>query len=340
MEMVESFDSKVKTDFMTRANCDGATRADRVPAPASGAKPGACMITLRNRLARVPGLAFLLPTFATPARRGLDTAVLRPILFAGAALALLLATALHAADRVPLSGYVLPGLNQMENLGRVPAAQEIKLAIGLPLRNAQGLTNLLRDIYNPASPKYRHYLTPQQFSDMFGPTELEYQAVTAFAMAHGLEVSLKHPNRMVLDVTGTASAVENAFQITLNQYKHPTENRNFFAPSTEPSVPFGLSILDVSGLNNATKPHPHYKLPPANPARFILRIARPPSRGANSRQRAKTNPLIRCRYLRRLRRWRGTDLDTDPDWRERRCRFAALNTIEMAPDFKEKFRRS
>src|SRR2546428_13848422 len=47
-------------------------------------------------------------------------------------------------------------------------------------------------------------------------------------------------------------------------YRHPTENRTFFAPDVEPSVPSALAVLDISGLNNYTLPHPKYKLKPAN----------------------------------------------------------------------------
>ena len=36
-------------------------------------------------------------------------------------------------------------------LGRLAADHQLRLAIGLPLRDAPGLTNLLREIYDPAS---------------------------------------------------------------------------------------------------------------------------------------------------------------------------------------------
>ena len=53
--------------------------------------------------------------------------------------------------------------------GRLAADRELNLAIGLPLRNQEELTNLLQRIYDPASPDYHHYLTPAQFAEMFGP---------------------------------------------------------------------------------------------------------------------------------------------------------------------------
>jgi uncharacterized repeat protein (TIGR01451 family) len=50
--------------------------------------------------------------------------------------------------------------------------------------------------------------------------------------------------------------VEKAFQVTLRTYQHPKENRTFFAPDTNPIVDSALPILDVSGLDDYSIPHP------------------------------------------------------------------------------------
>ncbi len=171
--------------------------------------------------------------------------------------------AARAEDR-QLSGHVPAAVKNLRPAGRLAGSTPMKLAIGLPLRNTQELDNLLRDIYDPASPNYHHYLTPGQFADRFGATEHDYQALIAFANANHLTVSGKHPNRMLLDVTGTVSDVENAFKTTMQIYQHPKENRTFFAPAVEPSVPAGLAVADISGLNNYSSPHPNYHIRPAS----------------------------------------------------------------------------
>ena len=136
----------------------------------------------------------------------------------------------------------------------------MNLAIGLPLRNTEALTNLLEQVYDPASPNYHHYLTPEQFTQQFGPTEQDYQQVKEFARAHDLVVIGEHPNRMLLDVRGKASDIQKAFQVTLRNYHSSSENRNFYAPDSEPSVPESLPIEDVMGLDNYRRPHAKYKL--------------------------------------------------------------------------------
>jgi len=155
-----------------------------------------------------------------------------------------------------LQGHVPAAAARLTPVGRLEANRELKLAIGLPLRDKKGLTNLLQAIYDPASPEYRHFLTPAQFAERFGPTEADYQAVTAFAVANGLTVTATHPNRVLLNVSGPVSNIEKAFHLTMRTYAHPRENREFYAPDAEPSLNLAAPVLHISGLNNYLLPHP------------------------------------------------------------------------------------
>ena len=167
------------------------------------------------------------------------------------------ALASATGDLKQLSGHVPSVVSRLTAVSLFSSTNRLALAIGLPLHNRSTLETLLKQINDPASPNYHHYLNPDQFTAQFGPTEQEYQQVVAFAKASGLTVKATHANRMILEVEGTADKVQSAFQVTLHLYQHPTENRLFFAPDTEPSVPAGLFIQDVSGLNNYSRPHSH-----------------------------------------------------------------------------------
>lgn len=170
--------------------------------------------------------------------------------------------AASGAGLTTLHGHVPAIVAQLTPKGVLPADTNLTLAIGLPLHNQAELTNLLEQIYDPNSPNYHKFLTPDQFTTQFGPTEQDYQAVKNFAAANGLTVIGTHPNRMLLDVTGKASDIQNAFHVTLRTYRHPTENRDFYAPDTEPSVPSNVPILDVGGLDSFRRPYPHFKVSP------------------------------------------------------------------------------
>jgi uncharacterized repeat protein (TIGR03803 family) len=181
-----------------------------------------------------------------------------------AILLLLFATRAWATERQMLRGHVPAVVAGLSPVGTLPGTNRLNLAIGLPLRNQEALTNLLRQIYDPASPNYRHYLTPEQFTEMFGPSEQDYQAVIAFAKTNGLAVTSTYPNRMLVNVSGAVRDIEKVFHVRMRLYQHPKENRTFYAPDVEPSVPSGLAVLDVNGLNNYALPRPLFRRPSAS----------------------------------------------------------------------------
>ncbi len=185
----------------------------------------------------------------------------RPLLRARSIGLALIFSAIHpglAAERQVLPGHVPPAVARLnlQPTGQLPATKSLRLAIGLPLRNRAALTGLIQQLYDPASPNYHRYLTLEQFTEQFGPTEQDYEEVKDFARANGMTVTGTYGNRLVLDVTGPAAAVEKAFHITLRTYRHPTEARDFFAPDVEPSVNAGLPVVDIQGLSDFSRPHP------------------------------------------------------------------------------------
>jgi hypothetical protein len=159
-------------------------------------------------------------------------------------------------QRRVLTGHVPTVVSGLEPVGRVNGSTRLKLSINLPLHHREALTNLIEQIYDPASPLYHHYLAPEEFDAQFGPTEQDYQALTAWATRSGFTVTARHLNRMLLEVSAPVTDIERALQITMRTYAHPTERRTFFAPDTEPSVEIGISILNIGGLDNFVRPHP------------------------------------------------------------------------------------
>jgi uncharacterized repeat protein (TIGR03803 family) len=141
-------------------------------------------------------------------------------------------------------------------MGRLDAGKRLDLAIALPLRNPDQLNALLHDLYDPASPGFRHFLSSQKFAEQFGPTEKDYQALAAHARAHDLRVTGTHPNRTLLDVNGTVAEIEGMFHVQLHTYQHPTEARTFFAPDVDPSLDVSAPVLSVSGLDDFVLPRP------------------------------------------------------------------------------------
>ena len=193
---------------------------------------------------------------------GRQSGVKGPFTVACVVLLLLLAVPVPAAERQVMRGHVPAAVARLQPMGDFAGTNRLNLAIGLPLRNREALTNLLRQIYDPASPKYHHYLTPEQFTRMFGPTKKDYRAVMAFAKANRLTVTATHPNRMLVDVSGSVADIRAALHVTLRVYQHPTEKRTFHAPAAEPSLDLAVPILSISGLDNYLLPRPRLQATP------------------------------------------------------------------------------
>ena len=141
-------------------------------------------------------------------------------------------------------------------VGRLPANQVMRLDLVLPLRDPVGLKNFLSDVYNPASPTFRHFLTVSEFTERFGPSQEDYDAVVEFAKAHGFTVVGGTRDGMEVQIKGPVSAIESAFHVGMRTYRHPTENRTFYAPNQEPTPDLTVRLWHVSGLDNYSIPHP------------------------------------------------------------------------------------
>ncbi len=145
---------------------------------------------------------------------------------------------------------------QARLVGHLPASQVLQLDIVLPIRDQAGLDNFLADLNSATVPNFRHFLTPAEFTEKFGPTQHDYDAVVQYAQTHGLAVVGGSRDGMEVQVKGPVSAIESAFHINLLTYQHPTENRIFFGPDREPSTDSSVRLWHISGLDNYSIPHP------------------------------------------------------------------------------------
>ena len=139
---------------------------------------------------------------------------------------------------------------------QMAANQTMSLDIVLPLSDPAGLQSFLADIYNPASPNFRHFLTVSEFTAKFGPTQQDYDSVVAYARTNGLTVTGGSLDGMEVQVKGPVAAVEKAFHVKMLTYPRATGNGTFFAPDREPTTDLSINIWHVSGLDNYSIPHP------------------------------------------------------------------------------------
>jgi sugar lactone lactonase YvrE len=176
------------------------------------------------------------------------------------AVALLLSTIQGLAQRPHqvLNHHVHPAVSfgKAALMGPLPAMQKLNLSVVLQLRNQTGLARLLGQLYNPSDPNYRHFLSVAQFTEQFGPTTEDYRSVVDFLDANGFTVTDTPANRLVVPFSGTAAQIEKAFNVRMNAYRHPTENRTFYSSDREPSLALSVPVTHIAGMDNFTMPRP------------------------------------------------------------------------------------
>jgi subtilase family serine protease len=87
-----------------------------------------------------------------------------------------------------LTQNVLPGLAHATDLGAAPAATPLHLVVSVARPNAAGEAATLAAVHNPASPSYRHFLTPAQFAAQFGVPAGRQDALRSLFAGSGLHV--------------------------------------------------------------------------------------------------------------------------------------------------------
>jgi kumamolisin len=141
--------------------------------------------------------------------------------------------------------------------------QSITVSVALPLRDTAGAQALLEATYTQGSPHYRHFLTSQEFNAQFGPTDATVAQVTKRLQSAGLQVT--RASSTMLKVSGSTSAIETAFGVSLHAYEVPAAagvaGYRYRAPDSAPQVSSDItsSVQAVLGLDTRPRFRPHIR---------------------------------------------------------------------------------
>ncbi len=159
----------------------------------------------------------------------------------------------------PLTGQVSAKTATQTPVGPLDGSTVLQFSVGLDARDPAALDQFIGQLYDPSSPNFRHYLSPDQFATRFGPTDADYQRVLDFVRNHGLTVAQEYPNHLLVDIQGPVANIQEAFGVTLQTYQDSAQGRTFFAPDIDPSIPLDLPIVEINGLDTQTRPHSHHQ---------------------------------------------------------------------------------
>lgn len=161
--------------------------------------------------------------------------------------------AVDEKNLVVLHGNVRPLARPEFDQGAVSDAQPLRRMLLLLQRSPDqeaALEKLLDAQQSKASPNYHSWLTPAQFGRQFGPSDEDIQTVTSWLQSHGFQVSNVTAGRTIIEFSGNAGQVRNAFHTEIHNYLIDGESHT--ANVSDPQIPAALAPVVVGpvSLNN------------------------------------------------------------------------------------------
>lgn len=112
---------------------------------------------------------------------------------------------------------------------------KLRLAINIKAPKMAEEEKFLKELQDRNSPNFKKYLTPDQWNARFAPAAADEQAVVDWVNSHGLTVTARYPNRLMVDAEGTVDAIQKAFDIKINRYDVNGEVE--FSNDRDPVIP-------------------------------------------------------------------------------------------------------
>jgi subtilase family serine protease len=187
-----------------------------------------------------------------------------------AGLGLLIAASGAKADpagqqTVALSGNTRPEAIFRNDRGRVAddfPLEHLEMLLNRPPAKEVALKQYIDRLSDPASPDYHRWLSAEQIGAGYGPSAEDIGMVTHWLQAQGFVVNAVHTNGMVVDFSGDAGKVREAFGTEMHRLE--VNGVTHIANMSEPRVPAALAGI-VNGIVslNDFRPHPDYRPRPA-----------------------------------------------------------------------------
>jgi subtilase family serine protease len=165
---------------------------------------------------------------------------------------------------VELMGNARPEGNTANDRGPVDDAlvlDHLQILLKRPPERETALVNLIDQLHNPKSPSFHQWLSAEQFRTDYGPADADVNAISDWLSKHGMKVHGVQSNGMVIDFSGTAAQIRDAFHTEIHRLD--VNGVTHIANMSNPQIPAALADA-VSGLVSLNDFHPHanYKARP------------------------------------------------------------------------------
>src|SRR5690349_13531745 len=151
-------------------------------------------------------------------------------------------------NRVALRGNTRPEAVLANDHGSVAnnfAVEHMLLQLKRSPEQEKALQQFLDELHTASSPNFHHWLTAPEFGERFGVAKSDLDAVTSWLASHGFRVNVVYPSGMLIDFSGTAAQVRQAFQTEIHHLV--VRGEPHVANVSDPQIPAALAPV-VAGI--------------------------------------------------------------------------------------------
>jgi subtilase family serine protease len=189
--------------------------------------------------------------------------------------------AVDDSQRVTLRGNVHPMARAEYDKGAAPSTMPMSHMLLILKRSPDqeaALQALNAQQQDKTSPNYHKWLTPAQFGEEFGPSDQDVTAITTWLGSHGFQVAPVANGRNMIDFSGTAGEVREAFNTEIHHYV--VNAKDHYANASEPQIPAALApmIAGISSLNDFRPKPMHHAIGAFQmslPSRKVTPVSKP-----------------------------------------------------------------
>ena len=148
-----------------------------------------------------------------------------------------------------------------DDAGPVPPEAAIHALVGMKVKDAAALDDLVRAVSEPGSPSFREFIRPADAIARFSPTDDDVAAARRAVETRGLKVARVSTNRLVLEVTGTVAQFNATFDTEVHLYVNKDASArtkslaSLYAPARAARLPRELATVarDVLAVDPAVE---------------------------------------------------------------------------------------
>jgi len=154
---------------------------------------------------------------------------------------------------ITLKGNTHPATQTAKDLGPVDPdmpLSRMQLLLQRSPEQQAALDAFMAEQYDPKSPNFHHWLSPDQYGQLYGPSDTDIATLTAWLQSQGMTVSSVSKGRLAIEFNGTAGQIKQAFHTELHHYT--VNGEAHIANNSDPQIPEAISpvVMGVIGLND------------------------------------------------------------------------------------------